>query len=99
MGGGGEGGLRRLGIAEPPVVGDVAAELLVDQRRARLDRGGEIGDRGERLPRDLDGGRSVGGGVRVVRDDEGHRVAHVTGLAGGEDRPAGDAPSGCRRGS
>ena len=86
--GGGEGGLRRLGIAEPPVVGDVAAELLVDQRRARLDRRRQIGDRGERLPRDLDGGRGVGCRVRVLGDDEGHRVAHVAGLAGGEDRPA-----------
>ena len=90
MGGGGEGGLRRLGVAEPPVVGDVAAELFVDQRRVRLDRRRQIGDRGERLPRDLDRGRGVGCRVRVLGDDEGHRVSHVAGLAGGEDRPAGE---------
>ena len=94
VGGGGEGGFRRLGIAEPPVVGDVALELFVDQRHIRLDRGGKISDRGERLPRNLDGGRSVGGGVRVLGDDEGHRVPHVAGLAGREDRPAGERHRG-----
>ena len=81
MGGGGEGRRRRLGIADPPVVGDVASELLVHQRRPRLDRGGEPGHRGERLPRDVDRRRSVGGGVRVFGDDESHRIPHMAGLA------------------
>ena len=94
MGRGGDGDRRRLGIAEPPVVGDVAAERLVHQRRIRLDRPRQVGDRGERLPGDIDRSRSIGRRVRVFGDDEGHRIAHVTGLAGGEDRPAGERHRG-----
>ena len=90
MGGGGEGGLDRLGVAEPPVVGDVAPEFLVHQRRACQGGGGEVRHRGERLPRDIDRGGSVRGRMRVFGNDEGHRIAHVARLIRGEDRPSGE---------
>ena len=86
--GGGEGGLGRLRVAEPPVVGDVAREILVHQRRPGPDRSSEVRHRGERLPRDLDRGRSVCRRVAVLGNDERHRIAHVARLVRGEDRPA-----------
>ena len=95
VGRGGEGGLRRSCIADAPVVGDVAAELRVHERRPRLDRRGEVGDCGERLPRDLDRSCGVRRGVRVFGDDEGYRIAHMAGLAVGEYGPG----SGRHRGA
>ena len=90
MGGGGEGGLDRLGVAEPPIVGDVAPEFLVHQRRPCQGGGREVRHRGERLPRDIDRRGSVGGRMRVFGHDERNRIAHVARLIRGEDRPAGE---------
>ena len=94
MGGGGEGGLDRLGVAEPPIVGDVAPEFLVHQRRSCQGGGREVRHRGERLPRDIDRRGSVGGRVRVFGHDERHRIAHVARLIRGEDRPASERHRG-----
>ena len=94
MGGGGEGGLDRLGVAEPPIVGDVAPEFLMHQRRSGLDRGREVRHRGERLPRDIDRRGSVRGRMRVFGNDERNRIAHVARLACGKDRSASERHRG-----
>ena len=73
VGRGGEGGVR---IAAPDAVadGEVAARLLVHQRR-RARRARRIGDHGERVVIDFDPGQRVLGGVAVGGDHDGDRLA------------------------
>ena len=89
MGSRGERGLSRLGVAEPPIVGDVTPEFLMHERRPGFDRGSEVRHRDERLPRDIDRCGCVGRCVRIFGNDERHRVAHMARLIRGEHRPAG----------
>ena len=82
VGRGGEGG---AGIAAPDGVadGDVAARLLVHQRR-RIRRARRIGHRGEGLVVDFDPGQRVLGGVAVGGDHDGDRLAGEARLGRGD---------------
>ena len=70
-----------VAAAQRPLVGLVGPEVLVDERRAVLERRLEVGDRGQRLVVDEDVLGRVLHLVAAVADDDGDRVADVVDLA------------------
>ena len=74
MGGAGEGGIRRLGIADPGIEGDIGV-LVPHARRVR--RGGRQrgGHRGQRLVIDIDEFGGIFCDRHRLGDDDGHRLA------------------------
>lgn len=72
--------------AQRPVVDLVGAELLVDERRAVLERGLGVDHHRQRLVVDEHVFRGVDHRVLVLADDDGHGVADVA------DLPAGQRP-------
>jgi hypothetical protein len=67
-------------------VGAVRAELLVDERRALVQRGLDVGDHRQRLVLDEHLLAGVHRGVAVLGQHDGHRISHVL------DRAAGQGP-------
>ena len=83
--GGGEAGLE-VAAAERPLVALVRAELLVDERRAVVERRLDVGDHRQRVVLDQDLLGGVDDRVAVRADHERDRVADVVDLVLG-DRP------------
>ena len=75
--GAGEGGLGLGAVADLRVEGDVARDLVPDQRRARRLGGLDARDRLQRLPFDGEGFGRVPGRVHGLGDDEGDGVADM----------------------
>ena len=69
---------------EPPLVGLVGPELLVDEGRPVGEGGLGVDDHGQRLVGDLDGGGGVDDRVLVLAEDDGHPLADVLDLGPGE---------------
>ena len=87
--GGGESGVN-IAIGKLPVEGEIARHVIVQQRRARFQRFGLIGDGGQWLVIDVNQVERVFGGIRVFGDDDGHAVAGIAHFINRQDAPLGD---------
>jgi hypothetical protein len=81
--------VRRLGVAEVPLIDGVAGRHFVDQRRALRLRLGAIDHGGQQRIVDHHGFGSVLGLRQALRDHHHDRIADITDLAGGERRMRG----------
>ena len=83
----GEGLLHRLSIAVVEVEHEIGGRLVVDLRRARLQRFVRRGDGGQRFDVEFDRLRRILGLHGRLGHDAGHRFANIAHLADGERRP------------
>jgi hypothetical protein len=63
---------------------EIVGPIGVNARRVRSKAGLDVYDHGQRVVVDLDPLQSVLGGVAALRDDQGHRLAHVAHLVAGQ---------------
>ena len=81
-----EGGFDDRLVAAIDLEHQVGAEIVVDHRSVRVERAGDVGDRGQRLVDHLYRLDAVIRDVRCLRDDRGDHIADMADLVGGEDR-------------
>jgi hypothetical protein len=91
-----EGGLD-VPTAERPLEHRVGAELVVDDRRAVLERLLGVDDDGQRVIVDDDLAGRVDDGVLVGAEHDGHRLADVADLVAGQRPVVGDPHLDARR--